>query len=65
VKEKLSSWEHREPTRAEILAAVAQAETSLARGEGWPLTEDSMRELAESVKRRGRARLRAEGNSSS
>jgi Arc/MetJ-type ribon-helix-helix transcriptional regulator len=60
VKEALSLWEERERTRAEILAAVDEAEASLARGEGRIITRESMRELAEDVKRRGRARLAAE-----
>lgn len=60
VKEALSLWEERERTRAEILAAVDEAEASLARGEGRTLTQESMRELSEDVKRRGRARLAAE-----
>ena len=60
VKEALSLWEERERTRAEILAAVDEAEASLARGEGRTITQESMRELAEEVKRRGRARLAAE-----
>ena len=60
VKEALSLWEERERTRAEILAAVDEAEASLARGEGRIITQESMRELAEDVKRRGRARLTAE-----
>jgi putative addiction module CopG family antidote len=60
VKEALSLWEERERTRAEILAAVDEAETSLAHGDGRIITQESMRELAEDVKRRGRARLAAE-----
>ena len=60
VKEAFSLWEERERTRAEILAAVDEAEASLARGEGRTITQESMRELAESVKQRGRARLAAE-----
>jgi Arc/MetJ-type ribon-helix-helix transcriptional regulator len=60
VKEALSLWEQRERTRTEILVAVDDAEASLARGEGRILTQESMRELAENVKRRGRARLAAE-----
>jgi putative addiction module CopG family antidote len=59
VKEALSLWEERERTRAEILAAVDEAEASLARGEGRIVTQESMRELADDVKRRGRARLAA------
>jgi putative addiction module CopG family antidote len=62
LREALSLWEERERTRAEILAAVDEAETSLARGEGRTITQESMRELAESVKQRGRARLAAEQN---
>jgi putative addiction module CopG family antidote len=60
VKEALSLWEERERRRLEILAAVDEAEASLARGEGHAITQESMRELAEEVKRRGRARLAAE-----
>jgi Arc/MetJ-type ribon-helix-helix transcriptional regulator len=62
VKEALSLWEERERTRAEILAAVDEAEASLARGEGRIITQESMRELADQVKQRGRARLAAEQN---
>ena len=60
VKEALSLWEERERTRAEILSAVDEAEVSLARGEGRTITQESMRELADQVKQRGRARLAAE-----
>ncbi|MGA3259982.1 MAG: hypothetical protein ABSE35_13955 [Bryobacteraceae bacterium] len=60
VKEAFSLWEERERTRAEVLAVVDEAESSLAHGEGLSITQDSMRELAESVKQRGRARLAAE-----
>jgi hypothetical protein len=49
-----------EAFRAEILAAVDVAEASLARGEGRVVTEESMLELAEQVKQRGRARLASE-----
>ncbi len=57
VMEALSLWEERERTRAEILAAVDEAEASLARGEGRAITQESMRELAQQVMQRGRARL--------
>jgi Arc/MetJ-type ribon-helix-helix transcriptional regulator len=60
VREALSLWEERERTRAEILSAVDEAEVSLARGEGRTITQESMRELADQVKQRGRARLAAE-----
>lgn len=57
VREALSLWEERERRRTEILAAVDAAEASLARGEARTITETSVRELAENVKRRGRERL--------
>jgi Arc/MetJ-type ribon-helix-helix transcriptional regulator len=60
LREALSLREERERTRAEILAAVDEAEASLARGEGRLITQESIRELAGEVKRRGRARLTAE-----
>ncbi len=59
-KEALALWEERERRRAEILAAVDIAQASIARGEGIEITRESMHELAEDVKRRGRARLAAE-----
>lgn len=60
IEEALSLWEERERRRVEILAAVDAADASLARGEGRILTQESMRELAERVNQRGRARLSAE-----
>jgi putative addiction module CopG family antidote len=60
VREALLLWEERERRRAEILAAVDTAEASLARGEGRAVTQQSMHELANEVKQRGRLRLEAE-----
>jgi len=60
VQEALSLWEVRERRRAEFLASLDEAEASLARGEGLIITQQSMRDLAEEVKRRGQARLAAE-----
>jgi Arc/MetJ-type ribon-helix-helix transcriptional regulator len=57
VQEALLLWEER--NRARVLAAVDLAEASLARGLGREITEQSMRELAEEVKHRGRARMAA------
>ena len=57
VKEALSMWEERERRRFEILAAVDEAEASLARGESREITPESIQELAAEVKRRGRVRL--------
>jgi putative addiction module CopG family antidote len=59
--EALSLWEQRERRRAEILAAVDEAEASLARGEGRRITtHDETVQLADEIKRRGLARLTAE-----
>jgi len=60
VQEALALWEARERVRAEILAAVDTAEASLARGEGRIITQQSMRDLASEVSKRGRERLAAE-----
>jgi putative addiction module CopG family antidote len=57
VKEALSLWEDRERRRLEILSAIDEAEASLLNGKGREITPDSARELADSIKRRGRARL--------
>lgn len=57
VHQALELWIERERRRDEILAAIDEAEASLARGEDVVITEDSMRELADDVKRRGRERL--------
>ncbi len=62
VQEALALWEARERTRAEVLAALNSAETSFARGEGRIITQQSMRELANDVNQRGRARQAAEQN---
>jgi hypothetical protein len=59
-QEAFSLWEERERRRAEILAAVDEAEASVARGEARVITEESMRQLARDVSQRGRARLAAE-----
>ena len=64
VREALQLWEERERERAEILAAVDDAEASLARGEGREINEESMRRFAEEVKQRGRARLATERSQS-
>lgn len=58
VQEALSLWEQRERRRAEILAAVDQAEASFARGEGRKITtRQEAADFADEVKRRGLARL--------
>ena len=60
VKEALALWEERERRRAGILAAVGEAESSIARGVARTITQQSMCELAAEVKQRGRDRLAAE-----
>jgi Arc/MetJ-type ribon-helix-helix transcriptional regulator len=59
VQEALSLWEERERARVELIASLDEAEASIDRGEGIVITPESMRELAEDVKQRGRARLSA------
>jgi len=60
VQEALALWEERERARAQILAAVDEADASLTGGEGRIITQRSMHDLAAEVKQRGRARLAAE-----
>ena len=65
LREALSLWEVRERRRAEILAAVDQAEASFGRGEGRRVTSrEETVQLADDIKRRGLARLNAEQNRS-
>lgn len=60
VQEALALWEERERRRVEFRATLDEARASLARGEGRPITKESMRELSAEVRERGRARLIAE-----
>ena len=60
VHQALQLWIERERRRDEILAAIDEPDESLARGEGIVITRESMRQLAEDVKRRGRERLAME-----
>lgn len=60
VREALALWEQRERARAQILAAVDTAEASVTRGMGRSITQESMRQLSDEVKSRGRSRLAAE-----
>jgi len=64
VQEALALWEERERRRLEILASLDEAEASLSRGDGRPITDESLKALAEDIKQRGRARLAAERNAS-
>lgn len=62
IEEALALWEERERRRHEILSALDEAEASLARGEGLPVTDASMKALAEDAKLRLRRRIAAEGS---
>ena len=57
MREALALWEDRERTRSEMLATLDLAEASLAHGEGRIITKQSMHELANEVKQRGRSRF--------
>ena len=57
----LQLWERQERRRAEILAAVDQAEASFARSEGRRVeTQEETVALADAIKRRGLVRLAAD-----
>jgi putative addiction module CopG family antidote len=57
VAQALAMWEERERRRVEILAALDDAEADIARGDYVEITEDSMKNLAQEIKQRGRALL--------
>ncbi|HEY3846176.1 MAG TPA: hypothetical protein VGL95_03575 [Acetobacteraceae bacterium] len=60
VTEALLLWEERELRRAEFIASLDEAEASLDREDGISITQESMKALAEDVKRRGRERRAAQ-----
>ena len=60
VQEALALWEERERQRTEFLLTLDDAKASLAGGDGRVITQQSMQQLAQEVKERGRARLLAE-----
>ena len=60
VAEAMILWEEREQRRLALLASLDEADASLERGEGIEITRESMDELVEGVKRRGRERLAEE-----
>ena len=58
LRDALNLWESHERRRAEILAAVDQAEAALERGEGQRVTtRQEASQLAADIERRGLARL--------
>jgi putative addiction module CopG family antidote len=60
VQEALALWEERERQRTEFLLTLDDARASLTRGEGRVVTQESVGQLAQEVKERGRAWLLAE-----
>lgn len=59
VRQALELWEERERRRAEILAAVDNAEASFAREEGLEIrSPEEAAALAEDIARRGLAQLK-------
>jgi Arc/MetJ-type ribon-helix-helix transcriptional regulator len=60
VQQALSLWMERERRRAEFLTSLDAAEASLARGEGRPITRESMKSLARDVMERNRHRFPVE-----
>ncbi len=63
ITEPLLLWEERERQRADLIASLDEARASIDSGEGIDITRESMRDLAEDVKRRGRQRFAAERQS--
>jgi Arc/MetJ-type ribon-helix-helix transcriptional regulator len=60
VQEALALWEDRERRRLELLVMLDEADASFARGEGIPLTEESVKVLVEEAKQRLRRRIEVE-----
>ncbi|MEI9814141.1 MAG: type II toxin-antitoxin system ParD family antitoxin [Acidobacteriota bacterium] len=58
VQEALALWEERERERAGFFATLQDARSGAGRGQA--ITEESVRYIAEDVKRRGAARFAAE-----
>ncbi len=65
VQEALALWEERERKRLELLAMLDEADAELARGEGIPISEESMKALAADIKERLRRRIAAERSTTS
>ena len=58
VREALALWEERERRRLEIVAAVEEAETGVARGEVTRIeTPEQMQALAEEIEKAGREKF--------
>lgn len=60
IEEALALWEERERRRIEFLLTLDDARASVSRGEDRVITRESVRQLVQEVKERGRARLLTE-----
>ena len=60
VQEAMTLWVARERRRVELLACLDAADASLARGDGRPVTQESMKTLAQDVMERNRKRFGTE-----
>jgi len=65
VREALALWEERERRRLEIIAMLDEADASFERGEGIPITEESVKGLVEEAKQRLRRRIEVERSATS
>ena len=54
-REAFSLWEKRERNRAELIAALDEAESDLAAGRYTDHTDETLPQLADDLKREGRA----------
>jgi hypothetical protein len=59
VQEALAEWVDRQTALLDFRATLDEAQASIVGGEGIEITQDSMRDLAEDVKRRGLERVAA------
>ncbi len=65
VHQALALWEERERRRFEIVAMLDEADASFARGEGIPITDESVKVLVEEAKQRLRRRIEVERTATS
>jgi putative addiction module CopG family antidote len=65
VQEALALWQERERRRLEIIAMLDEGDASFARGEGIPITEESVKVLVEEAKQRLRRRIEVERSATS
>jgi putative addiction module CopG family antidote len=65
IHQALALWEERERRRLEIVAMLDEADASFARGEGIPITEESVKVLVEEAKQRLRRRIEVERTATS